>query len=589
MSQLATIFARIKSYFQQNIVSSNREEDYKFFFPLFSLGYTNEDFLFLDTSKAGDEARKYYDELLDFSLMANNIPRQEVIWQTSGENRDLLYKVYEEILNNMRLIDPESISGEKLVGQEIFNRALDSLSAEETKEYRTYYTLHQKLDAEILELLKKGIETGDAGSAVEVDLKQKMKEQLLQQWVQNGNKEEVEKKVEQLLKAEAERFIRKFNDVKGKLTTSLREHVNGSFCLTTCFPGNLYNSDKLAWKKIEISSSEIQKLVESSKEEGYQAIFELSGLQDLEVERISFDLIFINVLREWFDEDLLSSPFWDIALLNKDQIKIPGFATQLVFVRNIEIKLRENSAKNIQAIQKMEVQKNIGPFLLNKTLLTKGTFQLKSVNKTMHLERKAILSAPVAESKAVSGRKALNPLTVKRDRIQMLKANPKVLVRDHRKKTIEAKPVAARFLTVKPMISSAVFLVNLVSVTLYCRHKETRQLLDLDSDEIEIYRNNKKENISVKKNDNNTLTLALQTNQEYVIKLVADDLEPAEIKIVFNHLEQKEKKARRFIYTLPVETKEQNLAAENEFQLVAVVCKKLPENYPSPVPFADYF
>ena len=588
MSQLATIFARIKSYFQQNIISS-REEDYKFFFPLFSLGYTNEDFLFLDTTKAGEEARKYYDELLDFSLMANNIPRQEIIWQTSGENRDLLYKIYEQVLNNMRLIDPDSISGSKLVGSAIFNRALDSLSELETKEYRTYYSLYQKLEGEILELLKKGIETGDASSTVEVELKQQMKEQLFQQWNQNGKKEEVEKKVELLLKAEADRFIRKFNEVKGKFTTSVREHANASFYLTTCFPNNLYNSDKLAWKKIVISSGEIQKLVESSKEEGYHAIFELTGLQDLEVEKISFDLVFTNVLREWFDEDLISSPFWDIAMLDKESIKIPYFATQLVFVRNVEIKLRENSAKNIQAIHKMEVQKNFGPFLLNKTMMTKGSFQLKSVNKTMHLERKAILSAPIADKKTVTGVKTVNPVAMHKNRIQVLNNNRKVLVRDHRKKTIEAKPVMANFLVAKPMIAQAVFMVNLVTVTLYCRHKETRQLLDLEPGEIEIYRDNKKENISVKKNNNNTLSLALQMNQKYTLKLIAEDLEPAEIKIVFNHEEQKVKKARRFIYSLPIETKKQNQAAENEFQMVAVVCKRLPHNYPSPVPYADYF
>ena len=586
MSQLATIFARIKSYFQQNVISSNREEDYKFFFPLFSLGYTNEDFMFLDTSKAGEEALKYYDELLDFSLMANNIPRQEIIWQTSGENRDLLYKVYEEILNSMRLIDPDSISGAKLVGSAIFDSALNSLSELETKEYRTYYSLYQKLDTEILELLKKGIETGDASSTVEVELKQKMKEQLIQQWIENGKKDEVEKKVEQLLKAEAERFIRKFNDVKGKLTTSLREHVNGSFYLTTCFPGNLYNSDKLVWKKIEISSNEIQKLVESSKEEGYQAIFEL---QDMELDKISFDLLFVNVLREWFDEDLLSSPFWDIALLNKESIKIPYFSTQLVFVRNIEIKLRENSVKNIKAIQKMDVKKNIGPFLLNKTLMTKGFFQLKSVNKTMHLERKAILSGPVVNRKTETTAKKMSSVAMHRNRIQVLNKNPKVLVRDHRKKTIEAKPVMASYMAVNPLISSGVFLVNLVNVTLYCRHKETRQLLDLEPGEIEIYRDNKKENISVKKNNNNTLSLGLQMNQKYTIKLGAEDLEPAEIKIVFNQQEQKAKQARRFLYTLPTETKKQNQFAENEFQLVAVVCKRIRNDYPAPVPYADYF
>jgi hypothetical protein len=591
MSQLATIFARIKSYFQQNIISVDREEDYKFFFPLFSLGYTNDDFLFLNTEMASEDARKYYDELYDFSLMANNIPRQDIIWQSSGENRDFLHKVYEEVLSNLKLIDTDSISAEKLVGTPIFDRALDALSELETKEYRTFYTLYKKLDAEIFELLKKSVETGDAAHSVEVELKQNMREQLLQQWNQSGRKTEVEKKIGNLLKAEADRFIKKFNDVKGKLTTSIREHVNGSFCITTCFPNNLYTSDKLAWKKIEISKNEIQKLVENSKEEGYHAIFELSGLQDLEVEKISFDLIFVNIMREWFDEQLLVSPFWDIDLLDKEKIKIPYYATQLVFVRNIEIKLRENSTRNNMILQKMDVQKNIGPFLMNKKLLTASTIQLKSVNKTMHLERNSIIKSQPEVVKFKNLTTRVNPADLRKSRTQVLNANPKVLVRDHRAKAVVAKPVKANFLVARPMIAKAIFLQNLVNLTLYFRHKETRQLMEVEPDELEIYRNNKKENITVKKNDNKTLNVGLTANQQYTIKLVSDELEPAEIKIVFNNQEQKAKQARRFAFIMPKPSAQEvlNANANNEFQLVAVVCKRIRTDYPAPVPYADYF
>ncbi|SHF96000.1 hypothetical protein SAMN05444274_11531 [Mariniphaga anaerophila] len=591
MSQLATIFARIKSYFEQNIISEGREEDYKFFFPLFSLGYTNEDFLFLNTEMASEDARKYYDELYDFSLMANNIPRQDIIWQLSGENRDFLHKVYEEILANLKLIDAETISVPKLVGTAIFERALNALPKEETEEYRTFYALHKKLNSEILELLKKGVETGDASVTLEVEMKQNMKVQLLEQWKNSARKDEVEQKIEQLLKTEADRFIKKLNEVKGKLTTAIREHVNGSFCLTTCYPNNLYNSDKLAWKKIEIGKDEIQKLVENSKEEGFYEIFELSGLQDLEVEKISFDLIFINIMREWFDEQLLLSPFWDIDLLDKEKIEIPFFATQLVFVRNIEIKLRENSAQNNLILQKMDVKKSIGPFLLNKKLFTANTIQLKSVNKTMQLERNAIIKAKPKVAAVKTDARVLNAVNLRKTRSLVLNANPKVLVRNNPAKTVVAKPQTASFLVAKPVVARAILLQNLVSLTLYFRHKETRQLIEVEPGELEVFRNNKKENVSVKKNDNKTLTIVLSANQEYNIKLVAKGLEPAELKIVFNPQEQKAKRARRFAYTMPKQSQEGllNAAASNEFQLVAVVCKRIPAGYPAPVPYADYF
>jgi hypothetical protein len=115
--------------------------------------------------------------------------------------------------------------------------------------------------------------------------------------------------------------------------------------------------------------------------------------------------------------------------------------------------------------------------------------------------------------------------------------------------------------------------------------------MEVEPDELEIYRNNKKENITVKKNDNKTLNVGLTANQQYTIKLVSDELEPAEIKIVFNNQEQKAKQARRFAFIMPKPSAQEvlNANANNEFQLVAVVCKRIRNDYPAPVPYADYF
>ena len=63
------------------------------------------------------------------------------------------------------------------------------------------------------------------------------------------------------------------------METAKREHTDGTqFFNTTCFPSNLYNSDKLEWKSIFISKDEITELVQSAKSEGFNSIFELEEI-----------------------------------------------------------------------------------------------------------------------------------------------------------------------------------------------------------------------------------------------------------------------------------------------------------------------
>ncbi|WAC03469.1 hypothetical protein N7U66_08260 [Lacinutrix neustonica] len=80
MSQLATIFEKIKEDFFTNHVETATKEDYSLVFSPFSAGFTNDDFLFLDSNSAslsGESARKYNDDLYSFSQISNTIPREK--------------------------------------------------------------------------------------------------------------------------------------------------------------------------------------------------------------------------------------------------------------------------------------------------------------------------------------------------------------------------------------------------------------------------------------------------------------------------------------------------------------------------------
>ena len=96
MSQLATIFEKIKADFYENLEESEHDK-YKLIFSPFSTGFTYDDFLFLDSNNAAKNAHKYLDELLEFSQIANTIPREDNYWAVTDQ-QDYLSRLYKNIL-----------------------------------------------------------------------------------------------------------------------------------------------------------------------------------------------------------------------------------------------------------------------------------------------------------------------------------------------------------------------------------------------------------------------------------------------------------------------------------------------------------
>ncbi|PRX53781.1 hypothetical protein [Flagellimonas meridianipacifica] len=392
MFQLATIFEKIKEDFFENQIKNEDREKYGLIFSPFSTGFTYDDFLFLDSNSASENAQKYMDELLEFSQIANTIPKEKNYW-TISDQQDYLFFPYGNIVQTLKLIDVDTLNTAMLCGHPIFEKALSAIGGKSQNTYRMYHLKWTELMRTRDNLLQKPSSLNQQEIEAQLKENQRELEQTEAGWKLNGNKEQTEIKVLGIIKDEFKRFLNKLVKTKGQLETLVRTHAGtgSDFYLTSCTPNNLYKGDDFMWKKITIGKEEIHDLLEKMKTETYNDIIDSEELSDLAVESISFELLFASITRAWFDETLLESPFWDINILSKEDIAIPRFTSKLIFIRNVEFQAPEALHVNKELVKSV-AKKSAGPFIIDSDSLDKtGKFKLHSVNKALNLDRHTVL------------------------------------------------------------------------------------------------------------------------------------------------------------------------------------------------------
>ncbi len=390
MNQLVTIFEKIKEDFFKDQKKGSEKGEYDLVFSPFSIGFTYDDFLFLDTNSASEDANKYVDELLEFSQIANTIPKGKNFWAISDQ-QDYLYHPYQNIVDTLKLIDMESLDIKMCYKHPIFSQALLSLG-DKSRNYRGFFdqwiALSKEIDdfsANLKKNKKKEFPFFTAKKKNELGL-------LERKWEREKDKTEIEAKVLEILRDEFKRFLGKLSKVKGQLATSIRSHPGSGmdFYLTSCMPNNLFKGEDLSWKKVALDKKEVQSLLSKIKTEDYSEIVDSDSELDLEIQSIQFELLFVNTTRAWFDESLLDSPFWDINILNKETISIPKVISKLIFIRNLEIKAPKLSEQTKKLIAK-KMKGSVGPFAINTSIMGKdGTFKLHSKNKGFKLDKTTI-------------------------------------------------------------------------------------------------------------------------------------------------------------------------------------------------------
>jgi hypothetical protein len=572
MSQLVTIFEKIKDDFFLNHVEKGMEENYSLIFSPFSTGFTNDDFLFLDKNNASKDAHKYLDELFEFSQIANTIPVHKNYWAVSDNRNNILYNPYKSIIDHLKYLDIDSLNVDMLYGEEIFLKALNVIKSEEKSSYLSFYKLQKRLSEEIKTLQHSLTDSNKAIVELEIIMKNDNLNELKGKWINEGFKEKVEEKILEIVKDEFNRFIQKHIDIKGHLDMP-RTH-NMEFFPTFCTPNNLYKSDKLDWKKIKINEKEVAELLQKDNVKDYEEIFGVSELSAMDFESISFELIFVNVTRAWYDESILKSPFWTINILNTEEIKIPKVTSKLIFIRKIDIKLKPNSQNN-EALLKNNIVKNIGPFMVNlANIKLGGNLQLNSVNKALKIDRKVVMNVGSKISKKQTN-KPLNSVILNKQNqfiklapaINAKSASRKIGFRNH--KTLILK---------KPLILSKNLGKSNIKYTFKFTSKNTNKLLFVNPNEIKIFDNNRAVNVNIQ-NTNKNLSMLLLPLKNYKLELEKEGYRKIEFSFKTT--------LKSSVFQIKLEPNPLSKSNEDSFQLIGVIAKKI-EPFPTSLKKANY-
>src|SRR5690606_35741305 len=174
----------------------------------------------------------------------------------------------------------------------------------------------------------------------------------------------------------------RFAEARDRLERAKRNALGagtGTFFDTAYLPREMF-APQTVWTSVELDASEIATLTSGADEAAgaaggseagsgvTAAIGEGAGGEetteddDLEIERLSVEIGRADVLRDWFDVDLLTSRSWqwrfDSPALSDGgdppQGAMPAFVTAMLFVRNLEVQLKSNSIRNHALVAEMQ-------------------------------------------------------------------------------------------------------------------------------------------------------------------------------------------------------------------------------------------
>lgn len=578
MSQLATIFEKIKEDFFINLNLEEKKEQYKLIFAPFSMGFTNDDFLFLDTNSASEQATKYYDELYEFSQIANTIPSSENFWVTSNNQNDYLFNKYKTIIQSLRLIDLETLTVEMLRKHPIFEEALNAINSEIKNEYKSYYLLQKEIKNDIKNLKRL---KNNSTTQLQINLKNENLSTIEKEWVSKGNKEQVENKILEIVKDEIKRFITKLSETKAVFESTIRNHPTSqsSFNITHCKPNNLYRSNELSWKKIKLDRQEINRLLKKGEIKNYKTIFGDSK-SDIDINSVEFELLFVDITRAWFDNSILKSPFWDINIINQEEINIENITDKLVFVRKINLIPNKNSPKN-KAFKNSGTVKNLGPFVINPNLLKTGKkIQLQSINSGLQIDRKAILNVASTINKkqksVLINRSSKNIISKKQ--LQFTKLAPRLQRKQNASLLKFTTTELLKSINLKGLLTTINYELKFIDF-------ENKHVINIAPSQITLFRNNKKIPYPFKKLNNSNLSVQLQPQSDY--NLVVKTLNYEIKHYNFKTLTFDQAKKHPIKLTITLKKEEITQSVDNSFQLIGVVAKKI-SSLPKPIKNADY-
>lgn len=407
----------------------------------------------LPTTESGLTPQQALNTAADFARLVNFIPAVDSIWSTDGR---ILWNEYETILTQARVAASVRTASETAELQQardfLFRKQqitdplgnsreelVDSFELAAYKQYQTAYL-------SVLEQYNMFKLTAQNSTDPAVQADWQAKEPVYKaavssaytDWIAKGYKAEVEEAfadIDRISKRNPQLIWAEWNE---ELDQSKRSDLTGqNFYDTNFYPDNFYQpNSRSAWTKLTLDASEIAalsaKASTSTRNLANSAIAPETQAIDLEVIRLSVELIQIPIIRSWFNPSVFQSGFWQWAdgrqALSDGQDppkgSLPAYTTSVIFARNLEVELKPNSEKNAQVISKLQSGKLmlLGPLPLRRippqvdprsvTKLNASTLSMRQANPELLKQvvvDKSRLQLSSASLDLLSQKAAINP------------------------------------------------------------------------------------------------------------------------------------------------------------------------------------
>ncbi len=351
--------------------------------------------------------------LADFSLQVNMIPGG-IVWPPSEER--YLWNIYHELkavklakssrstqeendyqtaLKYLVRVNPDGLR-EDTPAVKAYNQFRDAWFGAQ----QNYNNMKSSADLTDDPIMKKQWTYVD-----EPALRAKIDE-LEKQWVAKGYKMQVED-AQRIIAALGSKspqqtwaeWMNYFNDSIDLKTSSTGQ----TYAPTSFAPSNAFNDN--AWQEFTLSGDEANKLIDQAPAELQKML--ASDQFDLDIESLSFEYSSVVIRRPWLATDLFKARFWKFYEssqsisngLNPPAGMYPSFVNALVFVRNLQIKLKTTST-NDNAIGTLKAKGglNLG-FFMAAPLTDQPTTQKKiAFYSPIIAKADLVRTATVAES-----------------------------------------------------------------------------------------------------------------------------------------------------------------------------------------------
>ena len=314
----------------------------------------------------------------DFARLVNLVPAASTIWSSDGRT---LWSEYETVLTQAIVANDDPTANEAAELQ----KARDLLDSPKYAAYQQYLKAYMSALEKYNELKLKAENSSDPAVKQDWQLQEPGYKATLKsaylEWVAKGYKAEIEEAFADIDRIGGRSPQLLWAKWKDDFSQSLDHDMQGQgFYQTHFFPSDFFKPTASGqWTKLTLDASEIAAL-SSKAPDGIRNVATMSDpanntqAVDLEIARLSVELVRVPLMRSWLEPGVFSSKLWKWSVghgplsdgQNPPNGSLPAYTTSMILARNLEVELKPGSASNAKIISQLQTGKLVmlGPLPL---------------------------------------------------------------------------------------------------------------------------------------------------------------------------------------------------------------------------------